>query len=145
MMIAVDTNLLVHAHQREAAFHEKARDVIRSLAESPAPWAICLHSLVEFYGVATHTRLWRKPSTPAQAMEQIEAWRESPSLRVLFDTPGVLEKLADLAVTGRLRGAMIHDGRIAATCLVGGVGELWTVDRDFSRFPALRTRNPLGG
>jgi len=24
-MIAVDTNLLVHAHQREASFHEKAK------------------------------------------------------------------------------------------------------------------------
>lgn len=41
------------------------------------------------------------------------------------------------------RGALIHDARIAACCLTGGVGELWTVDRDFSRFPALKTRNPL--
>lgn len=64
-MIAVDTNLLVHAHQREASLHAKAKEVLR------------------------------------------------------------------------------HDARIAACCLLGGVGELWTVDRDFSRFPALKTRNPL--
>ena len=32
--------------------------------------------------------------------------------------------------------------RIAAICLSNGVSELWTADRDFSRFPALRTRNP---
>jgi predicted nucleic acid-binding protein len=38
---------------------------------------------------------------------------------------------------------MVHDARIAALCLSHGVCELWSADRDFSRFPALRTRNPL--
>ena len=142
-MIALDTNLLVHAHQREASLHEKAKEVIRHLAESPAPWAACLHCFVEFYGVVTHPKLWKKPSTPEEAIEQIRAWRESPSLRILCDTPGVLDKLAELAANGSVRGALIHDARIAACCLTGGVGELWTVDRDFSRFPALKTRNPL--
>ena len=142
-MIAVDTNLLVHAHQREASLHENAKEVLRNLAESPTPWVVCLHCFVEFYGVVTHPKLWKKPSTPEEAIEQIRAWRESPSLRILCDTPGVLDKLADFAVKGTVRGALIHDARIASCCLVGGVGELWTVDRDFSRFPALKTRNPL--
>ena len=33
--------------------------------------------------------------------------------------------------------------RIAAICIENGVTELWTADRDFSRFPQLKTRNPL--
>ena len=142
-MIAVDTNLLVHAHQREATLHARAGETIRSLAESPVPWAVCLHCFVEFYGIVTHPKLWRSPSTPEQAIDQIDAWKESPSLRILCDSPGLLEKLAELSVGGRVHGAVIHDARIAAACLVAGVRELWTVDRDFSRFPALRTRNPL--
>ena len=28
-------------------------------------------------------------------------------------------------------------------CLASGVTELWTLNRDFTRFPALKTRNPL--
>ena len=28
-------------------------------------------------------------------------------------------------------------------CLSHGVNELWTADRDFSRFPELKTHNPL--
>lgn len=144
-MIAVDTNLLVHAHQIEASLHGKAKEVIRKLAESPVPWLVCLHSFVEFYGVVTHPKLWKNPSTPEQAIDQIRAWRESPSLRILCDTPAILDKLADLAVDGSVRGALIHDARIAAGCLLGGAGELWTVDRDFSRFPSLKTRNPLNG
>jgi uncharacterized protein len=39
--------------------------------------------------------------------------------------------------------ARVHDARIAAVCLASGVRELRTLDRDFSRFPALATRNPL--
>ena len=43
----------------------------------------------------------------------------------------------------RLTGPAIHDARIAALCLRHGAHELLTADRDFSRFPALTTRNPL--
>lgn len=142
-MIAVDTNLLVHAHQREASFHTRARESIRQLAEAPAPWAICLHSFIEFYAITTHPKIWKKPSAPAEAFSQIEAWRESPSLRVLSDSPGLLDRLQDLAVAAHVRGGMIHDARIAAACLAAGVAEFWTVDRDFSRFPNLKIRNPL--
>jgi uncharacterized protein len=37
----------------------------------------------------------------------------------------------------------VHEARIAALCLANGVKELWSADRDFSRFPDLRTANPL--
>jgi predicted nucleic acid-binding protein len=42
-------------------------------------------------------------------------------------------------------GVRIHDARIAALCLYHGVEELWSADRDFTRFPTLAVRNPLTG
>jgi predicted nucleic acid-binding protein len=42
-------------------------------------------------------------------------------------------------------GGAVHDARIAALCERHGVRTLLTADRDFSRFPALKTRNPLLG
>lgn len=45
--------------------------------------------------------------------------------------------------TGQIIGPKIHDARVAALCLAHGVRELWSADRDFSRFPDLRTENPL--
>ena len=142
-MIAVDTNILVHAHRRDASLHDRAQLLIRRLAEGPTPWAVCYHALVEFFAVATRRGLWGQPSSPRAAIDQIEAWRESPSLRVLHDTEHSLDLLQDLAVNAAITGAMIHDARIAVCCTVHGVDELWTVDRDFSRFPQLRCRNPL--
>lgn len=142
-MIALDTNVLVHAHRRDAGLHAPAYAAIKKLAESPGAWAICFHSLVEFYGIVTHPKVWSEPSTPEQAFRQIRAWRAAPSLRLLIDLPESLSQLETLATLGKVRGSLIHDARIAACCLSQGVGELWTVDRDFSRFPALKTRNPL--
>jgi uncharacterized protein len=142
-LIAVDTNVLIHAHQREASLHPQADACVRSLAESATPWAICHHSLVEFYGVVTQPRLWKQPSTPREAVNQMEAWLESPSLRLLHDQLQGLQTLTGLLIEAKVTGARVHDARIAACCLHHGVTELWTVDRDFSRFPALKTRNPL--
>jgi len=44
---------------------------------------------------------------------------------------------------GQIVGPRVHGARIAALCLQHGVRELWTADRDFSRFPQVKTLNPL--
>jgi toxin-antitoxin system PIN domain toxin len=142
-MIAIDTNILVHAHRRDSSFHGRAKEVITGLAEAPRPWAIPLHCFVEFYGIVTHAAIWKTPSTLEQVRDQIESWRESPTLTTLGDEGETLDRTLALALAGRVVGAKIHDARIAALCLSHGVTELWTVDRDFSRFPQLRTANPL--
>ena len=43
----------------------------------------------------------------------------------------------------RIQGPAVHEARIAALCLTHGVRELWSADRDWSRFPELAVRNPL--
>jgi hypothetical protein len=44
---------------------------------------------------------------------------------------------------GQVAGGRVHDARVAALCRLHGVRELWTADRDFSRFSGLALRNPL--
>jgi predicted nucleic acid-binding protein len=56
-----------------------------------------------------------------------------------------LQHLESLALPAMARAGAIRDARIAAICLSHGVAELWSADRDFSRFPALAVRNPLIG
>ena len=46
---------------------------------------------------------------------------------------------------GRIAGPLVHDARVAALCRLHGVRELWTADRDFSRFHGVAFRNPLVG
>lgn len=142
-MIAVDTNLLVYAHRRDSEWHSAARETVENLAEGAASWAIPWPCIYEFYAVVTHPRIYDPPSTPAEALAQIESWLGSPSVVLLAESAGFAAALLDLLRSSRPVGPKIHDARIAALCRHGGVRELLSADRDFSRFPRLRTRNPL--
>jgi len=142
-VIGVDTNLLVYAHREEVSWHEAAYRAVVSLAEGRAPWAIpwaCLH---EFLAIVTHPRIFAPPTPLARALAQVDAWLESPSLVLLTEGPAYWDTLRALLTAGRIGGAQVHDARVAAVCRDHGVRELWTADRDFSRFPALTVRNPL--
>ena len=143
-MIAVDTNILVYANRRDIAdWHEPAKAALERLAAGRGAWALPWSVVHEF--VAVVTRLGETPTTLDEAFEFVEALLGAESCVPLAEPAGYLPVLAELARAGRATGALVYDARIAATCLVHGVGELWTADQDFSRFPALRTRNPLVG
>jgi uncharacterized protein len=142
-VIAVDTNILVYAHRRDSPFHDAAAERMREVAEGTQPWAIpwpCVH---EFFSVITHPRIYDPPSTTGQACAQIAAWLASPSLALISEGSTHWAALRELVSQAKVTGPLVHDARIAALCLAHGVTELWTINRDFSRFPALKTRNPL--
>lgn len=142
-MIAVDTNILVYAHREESPFHDAAFQRVAGLAEGVASWAIpwpCLH---EFLAVVTHPRIYAPPTPLSRAVDQVEAWMESPSLVVLSETAAHWPILRRLLVGGRISGPQVHDARVAALCQQHGVRELWTADRDFGRFAGINAVNPL--
>ena len=144
-MIAVDTNILVYAHRGDSAWHPAAARCLAQLAQASAPWAVpwpCLH---EFLAVVTHPRIYDPPTPLTSAIEQVEAWLESPSLTLLSESAGYWDVLRTCMRGGRIAGPMVHDARVAAVCRHHGVRELWTADRDFGRFPGLKVRNPLAG
>jgi toxin-antitoxin system PIN domain toxin len=142
-VIAVDTNILVYAHREDSPFHAAAASCLSDLAEGRAPWAIpwpCLH---EFLAIATHARIYDPPTPTARALEQVDAWLEAPTLVLLAESEQHWAELRAVATASRVTGARIHDARIAALCRQHGVRELWSADRDFSRFADLSVVNPL--
>ena len=142
-MIATDTNILVYAHRVDSEWHERAKSCIERLAEGRVAWGIpwpCVH---EFLAIATHRRIYDPPSTVNEAVDQIETWLEAPVAVLLSEGVAYWDELKGQLMAGRVNGPLVHDARIAAMCISHGVTELWTADRDFSRFPDLPTRNPL--
>ena len=144
-MIAVDTNVLVYAHREDSTWHVEAESAVRGLAESSHAWAVpwpCLH---EFLAIVTHPRIFDPPTPAQRAVDQVEAWLESPSLVVLGEGEGYWAHLREATLRGKAVGPRVHDARIAALCRYHRVTELWTVDRDYQRFAGVRVRNPLAG
>ncbi len=142
-MIALDTNILVYATRAEYPFHAEAHRALSELSGSGGRWTIpwpCAH---EFLGVVTNQKFHR-PATPHNmAMQFLKNCAEFPSFGFIGEGRGYLDILDGLLASSKATGAMIYDAKIAAICIHHGVSELWTADRDFSRFPKLKTRNPL--
>ncbi|MGH7483417.1 MAG: type II toxin-antitoxin system VapC family toxin [Longimicrobiales bacterium] len=142
-MIAVDTNILVYAHREDSAWFEAANEVVRGLAEGRGEWAVPWPCVYEFLAVVTHPRIFRPPTPLAKALDQIDAWLESPTVVLLAEAPDSWPRLRDVLKRSRVLGPPTHDARIVSLCREHGVEELWSADRDFSRFRDVRVRNPL--
>lgn len=142
-MIAVDTNILVYSHRSDSSFHKAADKALTELAESGELWAIpwpCIH---EFLAIVTHPRIYDPPTSLTDAIEQVECWLEVPTLMLLGEDKNHWSHLRQILEEAQIAGPMIHDARVAALCQAQGVREIWTADRDFSRFTGFRLRNPL--
>jgi toxin-antitoxin system PIN domain toxin len=142
-VIALDTNILVYAHRKDSEFHQAASTLLRALAESAQPWSITWPCVHEFFSIVTHPRIFRPPTPTERALEQIDAWLESPSLVLLAETSKHWPSLRAMIANAKISGPKVHDARIAALCQQHGVRELLSADRDFSRFPQIAVRNPL--
>lgn len=144
-MIGVDSNLLVYSHREDSPWYAAAYSRMVELAEGRAPWAIpwpCIH---EFLAIVTHPRIYSPPTPLSKAIDQVEAWLESPSLVLISESEEYWPELRTVLQNGQVNGPQVHDARVAALCQQHGVTELWSADRDFSRFPGVNVRNPLVG
>ena len=143
-MIAVDTNVLVYAHRREARVGSAAHALMVELCGGERTWAIPWPCGYEFLSVVTNRRVWKDEATsPDRAWMQFRAWAAAPSNRMIGETGDFMDVLGRFAARPRVVGGVAHDARIAAICVAHGVEALLTRDRDFSLFPELKVRDPF--
>ncbi|MCU1339642.1 MAG: uncharacterized protein JWO19_5223 [Bryobacterales bacterium] len=111
--------------------------------EHRTPWAVPWPCIQEFLAIVTHPQIYAPPTPLEKALDQVEIWFESPSLRILGELKGHWRELNEILIAGRIVGAVVHDARVAAICREHGVKELWSADRDFTRMKGVVVRNPL--
>lgn len=142
-MIAVDSNILVYSMREDSPWHPAALACLRGLAEGASIWSIAWPCIHEFLAVVTPPRIYKPPTPLADAVLQVDYWMESATLRLLGEGAGYWPHLKSILVAGKAFGPLVHDARLAAICRASGVTEIWTADRDYSRFPGILVRNPL--
>ena len=139
-MIAVDTNVLLHAHRVELPKHASAKALLIQLAEGAAPWGLPVFVIGEFLRVITHARVFDPPHSVDEAIAAVDALLASPSIRVLSPAEDWPRLLAEALRRGNARGNLVFDAQIVAVCLEHGVTTIVTEDRDFERFNVNTTR-----
>jgi len=143
-VIAVDTNILVHAFDRGSPEHERAAAAVGELVLDRS-WALPWPVPYEFLAVVTRVGADRRAAPLEVAIAALDGWLAAPGVHLLGEGPDHWRRVRSLLTAAQAHGTLVYDARIAALCLAHGVAELWTADRDFGRFPRLRVRNPLIG
>lgn len=141
-MVLIDVNVLVYAHREDAHEHERYREWLESLANSPVPFAIADLAFAGFMRIVTHPQVFSPPSSLRQATAFVEALRAQANFVPI--TPGERHWgiFSALCEASGAKGNLIPDAYFAAMAIESGC-EWITTDGDYARFPGLRWRHPL--
>jgi toxin-antitoxin system PIN domain toxin len=141
-MIVPDVNLLVYAHNRAAAGHDRARAWWEELIDREQTIGLSWAVMLGFVRLTTHPSVLVAPLAPLDALARVRAWLEQPSVRVVEPGPRHLELLADLFRATGVGGNLTTDTHLAALA-IEHQAELHSNDGDFARYPGHRWRNPI--
>ncbi len=142
MTTLVDANLLLYAHDADSTNHPVAREWLQAEISSGRPVRFALVTLLAFVRIASDTRIFERPLTPADACSIIESWLAAPNVQLLEPGPRTWRHLADTCADGQAKGALVMDAHLAALAKEHGT-VIATTDRDFRRFSGIKTTNPL--
>ena len=142
-MIVLDANLLLYAYDSDSDKHAKARAWVEEAFSGASPVGLPWQTVSAFMRIVTNPRLTGKRFTPAEVVEIVDQWVNQPNVRLLGPGDNHWSFLRQMIVDGQVRGPLITDAQLAALTIEYG-GVLHTTDRDFSRFPGLRWKNPIG-
>ncbi len=145
-MHALDTNLLVYAHNATSPYHVQAKAFVEGIMnerDDDGHLLVCIPAqvLMEFLNVITWHRL-ESPLPLADATQLVQDYLDT-GVTVLYPQPTQLNTLLDLlkSVTTRKK---VFDVALAATLKDHGVSGFYTVNkRDFEEFQFLDVTDPL--
>ena len=141
-MIVLDANILLYAYDSDSDQHAKARAWVEQTFSGASPVGLPWQTVTAFVRIVTNPRLSGKRFTPADVIEIVDQWVNQPNLRLLAPGDHHWSFLRQMIMDGQARGPLVTDAQLAAITIEYG-GVLHTTDRDFSRFPGLRWKNPL--
>ena len=140
-MIVIDANVLLYAYDRADPHHETAARWLEATIGGEEQVGFALTTLLAFVRISTDPRVYEAPIDAARAIDIVESWLERANVQMIGPSDAHWATLASLVAAGRARGPVLVDAHLAALVLEHGA-TLATVDRDFSRFPGLRTMDP---
>jgi len=141
-LILVDANLLLYAYHTRAEPHEASRQWLETVLAGTDLVRFSWLTLWAFLRIGTNARVFEHPLTASEAADAVSSWLSQPVAGILEPGERHWEILRNLMREGQTAGPLVTDAVMAAIAIEHGA-VLCTTDRDFSRFPGLRWRNPL--
>lgn len=141
-MILVDANVLIYAYDLGSPRHADAAAWLERTLSSDEDIRFPLTTLLAFMRITTNPGVFERPLTASRAIDIVRSWLARPNVAIANPTDRHWEVLEATATAGQARGPLLMDAHVAALASEHGA-TLATTDRDFARFPRLKTVDPL--
>ena len=141
-MIVLDANILLYATDPNTAQHRAAYAFLLKVLGGSETVGLPMQSLSAFLRVSTQKGILQHPFSMKEALQIVDEWLQLQHVRLLVPGDRYWTIFRRMLIEGQVDGRSVTDAEIAALTIEYG-GDLHTNDRGFSRFPGLRTRNPL--
>ena len=141
-MILPDVNVLLYAFRSDSTDHVRYREWLEGVIGGPSAYGICPQTLSAVIRIATHPKIFAKPSRLNDALAFANAVKDQTHCQLVEPGARHWNIFTDLCREGAATGNLIQDAWLAAIAVEAGC-EWITTDRDFARFPGLRWRPPF--
>lgn len=141
-MILPDVNVLVYAFRSDSADHDAYRTWLEEVVNGDSAYGMSPQVLCSVVRITTHPRIYARPSRREDALGFARVLLEQPNCSVVHPGPRHWRLFEELCAGAAASGNLVQDAWFAALALEWGC-EWVTTDRDYSRFPGLRSRTPF--
>ena len=141
-MVLPDVNVLIYAHREDAPNHDACLEWLQGIVNADEAFGLSEFVLSGFVRVATHPKVFKTPSSIADAIAFANQLRDQPNCVLVIPGPRHWDIFARLCLDSGAKGNLVPDAYLAALAIESGC-EWVSSDRDFSRFKGLRWRHPL--
>lgn len=141
-MILPDVNVLLYAFRSDSADHQRYHTWLEEVVSGPGAYGMSPQVLSGVVRLATHPKIFARPSRLNEALAFCETLMEQPNCQIVQPGSRHWPIFASLSKRAAASGNMVQDAWLAALAIESGC-EWISTDRDFSRFPGLRWRTPF--
>jgi uncharacterized protein len=140
-LILPDVNVLVHAFRRDTSDHASCRSWLDDVVNGDSRYGMSPQVLSGVVRVATHPKVFRRPSVLDEVLRFCEVLLGAPPCVVVQPGEAHWGIFTRLCRAADARGNLVPDAWLAALAVESGC-EWVTLDRDYARFPGLKWRLP---
>jgi toxin-antitoxin system PIN domain toxin len=143
MSATVDVNTLLYASDEASSFHAKAAELLDRLAQGPDLLYLFWPVLMGYLRMSTHPAIFPRPLSVVIATENVGQLLGLPHARAVGEGDDFWHVYGAVTAGAVVRGSLVSDAHLVALMRENGVGTLWSHDRDFRKFEAVRVRDPF--
>jgi toxin-antitoxin system PIN domain toxin len=141
--VTLDVNVLLFASDASSPRHERARELVASIARGPELVYLFWPTIVGSLRIATHPAIFEAPLPAGEALANIEALLSRPHVRAPGEQPDFWRRYRSVAADAAPTGNLVSDAHLVALMQENEVRTIWTHDRDFRRFDGIEVRDPF--